>query len=71
MANVTTHTFNTATIADRIRGAIAGFQAYRTNRAEYVATVRELDRLTNRELNDLGMSRYDIPRIAHDHVYGA
>lgn len=30
----------------------------------YRETVRELSRLTDRELNDLGISRADIPYIA-------
>ncbi len=30
----------------------------------YQNTVRELDRLSAHELNDLGISRYDIPSIA-------
>ena len=30
----------------------------------YRASVRELSRLTDRELNDLGLSRYDIDAVA-------
>lgn len=40
-------------IADRI---------HRTSRIR--RTVKELERLTNRELGDIGISRCDIPRIA-------
>ncbi|EAU40563.1 MULTISPECIES: DUF1127 domain-containing protein [Fulvimarina] len=34
------------------------------NWRRYRDTVKELDRLSQRELNDLGISRYDIPSIA-------
>lgn len=36
--------------------------------AAYQQTVRELTALDNRQLNDLGISRSDIQRIARDHV---
>jgi uncharacterized protein YjiS (DUF1127 family) len=34
----------------------------------YQQTVRELAALDNRQLNDLGISRVDIQRIARDHA---
>ncbi|CAH1670098.1 MAG: DUF1127 domain-containing protein [Chelatococcus sp.] len=34
----------------------------------YRDTVRELSRLSDRELNDLGLSRWDIPFIARKHT---
>lgn len=34
----------------------------------YRETVRELSRLTNRELADLGLSRSEIPFIARSHA---
>ncbi len=36
--------------------------------AAYQQTVRELAALDNRQLNDLGINRTDIQRIARDHV---
>jgi uncharacterized protein YjiS (DUF1127 family) len=36
--------------------------------AAYQTTVRELNALGNRELNDLGITRGDIDRIARDHA---
>ncbi|CDP53639.1 DUF1127 domain-containing protein [Paradevosia shaoguanensis] len=36
--------------------------------AAYQQTVRELNALDNRQLNDLGITRSDISRIARDHV---
>ena len=38
--------------------------------AAYQQTVRELSQLNNRQLNDLGISRHDIQRIARDHASG-
>ncbi len=70
MANATANTFATVSVTDRIRAAYADFKSARALRAKYVETVRELERLENRELTDLGISRYDIPRIAQKHVYG-
>lgn len=36
--------------------------------AAYQQTVRELNSLDNRSLNDLGIARTDIQRIARDHA---
>jgi uncharacterized protein YjiS (DUF1127 family) len=36
--------------------------------AAYQQTVRELASLDNRQLNDLGIARTDIQRIARDHA---
>ena len=36
--------------------------------AAYQQTVRELAALDNRQLNDLGITRGDIQRIARDHA---
>lgn len=36
--------------------------------AAYQQTVRELNALDNRQLNDLGIVRTDISRIARDHA---
>lgn len=36
--------------------------------AAYQQTVRELAALDNRQLNDLGITRTDITRIARDHA---
>ena len=44
-------------------------RAARKRRAAYDETVRELSKLTNRELWDLGLDRNDIERVAFDHVY--
>jgi uncharacterized protein YjiS (DUF1127 family) len=36
--------------------------------AAYQQTVRELAALDNRQLNDLGIARADIQRVARDHA---
>lgn len=71
MATVANHTYNAISFADRIRAAYEDFKAARALRAQYVETVRELDALSDRDLADLAISRYDIPRLAQEHVYGA
>lgn len=43
---------------------LAKIRAY----ASYRETVRELSQLTDRELNDLGIARYDIDAIARSHA---
>jgi uncharacterized protein YjiS (DUF1127 family) len=37
----------------------------------YRETVRELSALTPRQLSELGITEYDIRRVARDAVYGA
>jgi uncharacterized protein YjiS (DUF1127 family) len=47
----------------RARKAFADYRRYRQ-------TVAELAALNNRELRDLGISRFSIREVAHDSVYG-
>lgn len=58
-------------LAAALRHVVDDFQAYRAARKEYNQIIRELSRLDERGLADLGISRYSIPTIARDHVYGA
>ena len=44
------------------------FGRYR-NWRRYRVTVRELERLSTHELDDLGISRYEIDRVARKSVY--
>ena len=46
---------------DRVRSAV---RTARARRASYLRTYNELDILSDRELNDLGLSRADIARVA-------
>lgn len=45
---------------------IARIQAALASRRAYNQTVRELSALSSRELQDLGISRFDIPQIARE-----
>ena len=45
-----------------------GFRNSLKKWAAYQQTVRELASLDNRQLNDLGISRTDIQRIARNHA---
>jgi uncharacterized protein YjiS (DUF1127 family) len=42
----------------------ARIQEYKRRQRCVKQTIKELKNLTDRELNDIGISRYDIPRIA-------
>ncbi|MEP1930222.1 MAG: DUF1127 domain-containing protein [Paracoccaceae bacterium] len=39
-------------------------------RAVYRTTFAELDALSDRDLDDLGITRFQIPSVAHDAAYG-
>lgn len=70
MAHVTTSYSNSFSLVARIEAAFARFKEARTLRRKYNETVREMRQLSDRELNDIGISRYDIHFIAQEHVYG-
>jgi len=53
-------------LSERFSAALADFKAYRARRAAFWQTFTELDALSARELDDLGISRSDIARIAHE-----
>lgn len=53
--------------ASRIEALRRSITEYR----QYRNTLAELSALTDRDLNDLGISRYDIASIARESVYGA
>lgn len=55
----------------RIVNAFLRMQEARARRAVYRQTVRELSALTSRELNDLGLSRSMITRIAQEAAWGS
>jgi len=52
------------TLVDRVHQGFAALQRHRVRRAAYRQTHDELSQLTDRELNDLGLSRTDIPAVA-------
>jgi uncharacterized protein YjiS (DUF1127 family) len=65
------HTFGRA--HSPFAGLIALFRAWRTEarkRAAYRETRDRLSELSDRELDDLGLTRWDIDRAARKSVYG-
>ena len=65
MANIIHAEFGHARpgLFSRLSGAIADYRLYRR-------TLAELEGLSNRELRDLGISRFSVRQIARDAVYG-
>ena len=53
-----------------VRATFEEFKAARALRKKFRATVRELSAMSDRELADIGVNRYDIAGIAKAHVYG-
>lgn len=54
----------------RLMNSIQRMQESRARRAVYRQTLRELNALTNRDLDDLGINRSMITRLAHESAYG-
>ena len=55
----------------RLSAAVQRYQENRARNAVYRQTVRELNALTTRDLNDLGISRSMISRLAHEAAWGS
>lgn len=70
MATASTTHFASITLFDRIRGAYANYKTAQALRTKYNATYHELNKLTDRDLADLGIPRSNIGAIAFEHVYG-
>lgn len=54
----------------RLLNAVQHMQENRARRAVYRQTLRELNALTARDLDDLGISRSMITRLAHEAAWG-
>jgi uncharacterized protein YjiS (DUF1127 family) len=54
----------------RSHGLFAGLRQAIADYALYRRTLAELQSLTDRELRDLGISRFSVREIAYDSVYG-
>lgn len=57
-------------LAGRKNGLFARLQGILANYCEYRRVYEELDSLSEQDLTDLGISRYDIRRIAKEAAYG-
>ncbi|MGB0966846.1 DUF1127 domain-containing protein [Halocynthiibacter namhaensis] len=69
MAYANTTVFS-ATATSGVQGFFARITEGLANRRLYNKTFNELSKLSNRELNDLGLSRSGIAAIARESVYG-
>lgn len=69
MAHTATLTHNGFNFVTRFTNFVERVKAARAQAAEYNRTYTELQRLTNRELDDIGIRRCDIADIARKHVY--
>ncbi len=59
------------TLLSRVFPLMSRLQAAARERAVYAKTVRELDRLSDRELSDIGLGRSDIHDVARKTALGA
>ncbi len=59
-----------ATLVDRISAFFAGLNENRRRYGIYRQTLRELDGLSDRDLNDLGLHRAEVERVALEAAYG-
>lgn len=57
--------------SNRSHGLFASIRQSFADYALYRRTLGELQDLSDRELNDLGISRFSVRQIAYDSVYGA
>ena len=64
----TSHNLGYAAAGERL---VARLRASWADWRLYNRTLRELEGLSDRDLDDLGFFRHDIPRIARETVYGA
>lgn len=69
MAHTTTLIHGGLNLRARIANFIEGVKETRARAIEYHRTYTELQRLSNRELDDIGIRRCDIADIARDHAY--
>lgn len=64
------HTTAEAGLRGRLMTAVQRIQENRARRAVFRQTLRELNALSTRDLNDLGINRSMITRLAHEAAWG-
>lgn len=69
MAHALNITHSGLNLTARIRDLIDGIKRANARAREYSKTYSELQRLSDRELNDIGIRRCDIADIAREHAY--
>ena len=69
MAHTATLTHGGFNLSARIASFVERVKENRARAAQYSRTYRELQSLTNRELDDIGVRRCDIADIAREHAY--
>jgi len=69
MAFITSHQSAPAPFFDRVSAAISSFRQARRDQRMFRKTLVELRGLSDRELNDLGLSRSNLIEVARDSVY--
>lgn len=65
-----TETLRASGIASQFGGFVASLRDAWSRYRVYQRTLAELSTLSTRELNDLGISRSMITRLAHEAAYG-
>ena len=71
MAYATVTADRARSLVARVLSVLKSTRATWARNTAYKRTFNELDRLSNRELADIGIRRCDIEDIARFHVYGA
>ena len=69
MAQALYTTDSSVSLITRLKNFVARNKQANADWAKYRQTLVELQRLSNRELADIGVGRNDIDDIAHEHVF--
>ncbi len=71
MAYVNATRSSQISLLSRVLAATSGITAALRQRQVYLATLRELNTLSDRDLNDLGIHREMVSEIAYEAAYGS
>lgn len=59
---------NPSSVGAWLHSLVVRFESWRERRRQYLATVKELNSLSDRELDDIGVVRCDIKTVARGSV---